>query len=176
MVTGVGAYRDWGGSVSETLYRHFGENGGLLYVGVSNDPILRTKQHSKTARWWEDVEYITLEKFPDRDSALRAESRAIISERPRYNIAGTTGVPRPPRVYPRPQPNWPALNEQEYMRTIDLKTASTILGLSPGSISKAMKSGDIHAWKIGIAWRTYLGCLVAWYGDEPCQHHAEVAA
>jgi len=67
------------------LYRHFGADGALLYVGISHQVILRTKQHVETATWAEGINQITVEWFETRDMALAAENAAITSERPLFN-------------------------------------------------------------------------------------------
>jgi predicted GIY-YIG superfamily endonuclease len=71
------------------LYRMYDERGRLLYVGITGDLGKRLGEHS-FKRWFPLVEDIKLEWKETRASALLAESRAIIAERPRYNKAGLT--------------------------------------------------------------------------------------
>lgn len=68
------------------LYRHFDCNGKLLYVGVSIDPIIRLKEHKGTSDWFREISSITIEWFPSRWLARRAEEDAILREAPTFNL------------------------------------------------------------------------------------------
>lgn len=68
------------------LYRFFGLNDELLYIGITFDPPMRFRQHSTDKPWWAEVSRIGIETFPSRRAVLEAERRAIITERPRWNI------------------------------------------------------------------------------------------
>ena len=74
--------------MSETtaLYRHFSRTGLLLYVGISNDVLYRTEQHSTTAPWFLDISRIEVEWFGARREALDEETVAIIREKPLWNV------------------------------------------------------------------------------------------
>lgn len=67
------------------LYRHFDKNNDLLYVGISWHVLLRTERHGVTAKWFNKITHIKIEKFSDRGKALRAERVAIKEEKPKYN-------------------------------------------------------------------------------------------
>jgi DNA-binding XRE family transcriptional regulator len=67
------------------LYRMFGGNGELLYVGASINPLDRANQHSLGQPWWTKVREIKVEVFDDPRSALDAERAAVAAERPLYN-------------------------------------------------------------------------------------------
>lgn len=69
------------------LYRFYGDNGQLLYVGITVDPTARWKQHRKDKQWWREVRGISLDEYPDRASVMAAEKRAIQVEKPKYNKA-----------------------------------------------------------------------------------------
>ena len=69
------------------LYRHFADDGVLLYVGVSLSTIARLRSHQKSA-WFNRIAKITIERFPNRKVALKAERRAIRKEAPVYNVVG----------------------------------------------------------------------------------------
>ena len=66
------------------LYRHFDENGALLYVGISLSAVQRLKQHEKSG-WFEEIASVTIESFDTRELALLAEKEAIEQEFPMYN-------------------------------------------------------------------------------------------
>lgn len=68
------------------LYRHYDENGTLLYVGVSLSAINRLAQHRSSAIWYDQIAKIEIETYPDRKSVLRAEKDAIQKEHPLFNI------------------------------------------------------------------------------------------
>lgn len=71
------------------LYRMFNRDGDLLYIGISNDPVLRLSQHANEKPWvkrevtkWE----IEPTSYPSFAAALAAERKAIEAEHPRYNV------------------------------------------------------------------------------------------
>jgi predicted GIY-YIG superfamily endonuclease len=79
-----------------SLYRLRGHDGSLLYIGISMDVPRRLDAHSLRG-WWSQVDIARLqtEDFPDRLTALAAESSAIRAERPLYNlIFGSDGSVR----------------------------------------------------------------------------------
>lgn len=81
------------------LYRFHSDTGELLYVGITLNPTGRWRQHRRHKPWWTEIARITIEQFPDRTSALLAETNAIHDEHPKYNIAQN---PTPPATTQRP--------------------------------------------------------------------------
>lgn len=72
------------------LYRAFDADGQLLYVGIAKDLEVRLKDHSRySVAWIGQVASLTAEKYPSRRAAHAAESRAIRTEGPIYNIHGS---------------------------------------------------------------------------------------
>lgn len=69
-----------------TLYRfwHYRE---LLYVGKTTNPPARMKQHRADKSWWLEVTHQTMEHFDNSMALHKAESIAILAEKPRYNVA-----------------------------------------------------------------------------------------
>ena len=67
-----------------TLYRHFDKYGMLLYVGISNDPDRRIKEH-KEKKWYRYIHKIKIKEYKSRDKALELEEKAIKKELPIYN-------------------------------------------------------------------------------------------
>lgn len=67
------------------LYRHYSRNGELLYVGISASTAARLMQHRANSGWFDDLFKITIERFPDRRAAKKAEFDAIRLEAPKYN-------------------------------------------------------------------------------------------
>lgn len=69
------------------LYRFWDADGQLLYVGETNDPMRRWREHQQTKPWFCEVVTFTRESFPTRETAKAAEADAIKTENPKYNIA-----------------------------------------------------------------------------------------
>jgi hypothetical protein len=69
------------------LYRFFDRSDVLLYVGITIDIGARFKKHQSDKPWWSEVEHIGIERHGTRREALDAESRAILTEEPLYNVA-----------------------------------------------------------------------------------------
>lgn len=72
------------------LYRHFDDEGLLLYVGVSINPAARLSCHKYTSLWYPRIATITIERFQTKQSALNAEFNAMLFERPKFNKNGAT--------------------------------------------------------------------------------------
>lgn len=71
------------------LYRQFSATGELLYVGISNNTIHRFRGHLRYSSWADEVVRIEIQRFATREGALTAETAAILSEKPRYNVKHT---------------------------------------------------------------------------------------
>jgi excinuclease UvrABC nuclease subunit len=71
----------------QTLYRFYNTEGSLLYVGITKFFEPRLKQHYKNAEWFFETASVRLEHYETRQEVELAETRAIQSESPRYNIA-----------------------------------------------------------------------------------------
>jgi len=82
-----------------SLYRHFDENGTLLYVGIARDPDHRAALHAHTARWYQYSTRCEVEWHETRDEALRAERVAIADEGPLFNISGSCVDPEDAEDY-----------------------------------------------------------------------------
>ncbi len=68
-----------------SLYRHFAEDGELLYIGISVSALSRLGQHEKHAPWFDKICHVTVEHFDTRKAALEAERNAIQAEKPTHN-------------------------------------------------------------------------------------------
>jgi len=68
------------------LYRHFDEDGTLLYIGISLNTMSRLSQHKVASPWFEKVASVTIDHFDSRAEALKAEREAIQNENPPHNI------------------------------------------------------------------------------------------
>lgn len=85
-------------SEEHALYRFFGADDALLYIGISIHPFARMGQHQGDKSWWGEVVKVTIERHPNRADVEAAEKLAIKTEEPRYNVvhAGRTRDRRPP--------------------------------------------------------------------------------
>lgn len=70
------------------LYRFYDRRERLLYVGISNDPWRRWREHVRTQPWYPSVQHQAVTWYESEDLARAAETAAIHDERPRFNIAG----------------------------------------------------------------------------------------
>lgn len=74
------------------LYRLYGADERLLYVGITNEPKVRMKAHAADKDWWDEVETREVEWFESRDKAAAAEVHAIRHEQPQHNHAHNTAA------------------------------------------------------------------------------------
>lgn len=72
--------------VRTALYRIWDASGRLLYVGISLSVIKRLMDHRTTSEWFEHLDTLRVTWYETRSSALQAETAAIKSECPIYNI------------------------------------------------------------------------------------------
>jgi predicted GIY-YIG superfamily endonuclease len=93
--------------VRTALYRFYGADGELLYVGITNRLQKRWREHSRhyAATWWPKVRSNTVHWYPNRTEAGRAEREAIRTEKPLYNVmhTGRHNVPIRTRANPESQ-------------------------------------------------------------------------
>lgn len=77
------------------LYRFYGSEGQLLYVGITDSPHTRWATHARknAEGWWADVCVVHSEWYPSRAKAEAAEKQAIRREGPLHNVSHST-VPR----------------------------------------------------------------------------------
>jgi hypothetical protein len=70
------------------LYRFYDSARERLYVGISNDPWRRWREHVLTASWYPQARHWTVSWYDSEHAARQAETKAIIGEFPRFNKAG----------------------------------------------------------------------------------------
>lgn len=83
------------------IYRLYDAAGHLLYIGMSNDPTRRWREHRKEMFWWREVERHEHQWFATQLLASVAERDAIFIEQPRYNKS-LPGPVLPAGVPPQP--------------------------------------------------------------------------
>jgi len=74
------------------LYRIWGNQDQLLYVGISKSALGRLGQHLTEKTWASDITNVTIETFPTREQAAAAEVVAIKTEHPVHNVIHNGGV------------------------------------------------------------------------------------
>ncbi|MGW3427970.1 GntR family transcriptional regulator [Streptomyces melanosporofaciens] len=137
------------------LYRYFDTDGGLLYIGISNDPDSRWKAHqygSDRETWPRLVVRRTVAWHDSRPATLTAEEAAIRSERPRFNgkhnYVGTVFEPSRWSRVTAAGLKWPLIADLIRMeiasgrwlpgeRLPTLKAMATATGVSMRTVSKA---------------------------------------
>lgn len=73
------------------LYRIFDADDGLLYIGITNNPMGRMMGHLRSQRWARRISYITFEHFNNRAELEAAERKAIIAEGSEFNVTHSHG-------------------------------------------------------------------------------------
>lgn len=73
-------------SLPHHVYRVYGPEAALLYVGISNNYFTRMKYHEKYAIWSEFIRFVVVEQLIDRRAAMAEESRAIREDKPIFNV------------------------------------------------------------------------------------------
>ena len=68
------------------LYRLYGRDDALLYVGIATDPEMRWNYHRGLKPWWNEVVRKAVEWHETRTEAAQAEAAAVRDENPRYNL------------------------------------------------------------------------------------------
>ena len=68
------------------LYRMWGNEGQLLYVGISKSALSRLGQHLTEKPWAADIVNVTIETYSTRELAAAAEVVAIKTEHPVHNV------------------------------------------------------------------------------------------
>lgn len=120
------------------LYRHFDAEGRLLYVGISLSAVFRLSQHKSVSHWVPEIARVTIENFPSREDAIKAERAAIRSEKPLHNKAHARIVSA---YAPAKRPETPA----------ELRAARKSLGLTQGQLAGVLgvRQATVSDWERG---------------------------
>lgn len=137
------------------LYRAYGADDALIYVGISTDPARRWKEHACEKQWWRDeVHRKTFEWYDSNEDAARAEAAAIRNESPTRNLTlpDLDGSPNYRLRTPRPR------------RTNTLRTRKFVVAdeLWEHFSDAVERSSDPEADRSKV-----LRQLVRWYVGEP---------
>jgi excinuclease UvrABC nuclease subunit len=74
------------------LYRFYGADKQLLYVGITGQPRERWPVHRRKAAWWFRAAFVAVEIHDTEWQALDAERAAIRAENPQFNRRSKKGV------------------------------------------------------------------------------------
>jgi hypothetical protein len=80
------------------LYRFYDKRENLLYVGISNDPWRRWREHVYDKPWYPEVKHQAVTWYETEEEARLAETRAIRAEHPKFNVAGAVRPPEARRL------------------------------------------------------------------------------
>ncbi len=97
-----------------SVYRLYGYDGALLYVGITANLAQRWADHANSKPWWPEVTRKTVVLYGSRREAELAEGRAIRSESPVHNKAMGRRDETEPR---RPAPKLPPILRQSPAET-----------------------------------------------------------
>lgn len=70
------------------LYRCYGLDGTLMYIGQTENLRRRIKEHRCKSPWWSAVEHITVQFYRSHTVLRQDELRAITIEEPHFNKHG----------------------------------------------------------------------------------------
>ncbi len=123
------------------VYRLYDPKGVLLYVGISQYPTIRLKQHQLTQLWWFRVATQEITWHPSESSASAEERRAIKRDHPIYN---KTHSPAPPSKGKPPKRRYVKEDTRHntYVKTIrrmrsDLQAGCFDVGVLPSTSALA---------------------------------------
>ena len=129
------------------LYRHFDKKGVLLYVGVSVNALIRLNQHKHTSSWFADIASVTIENHLSREAVLIAEKKAVVEEKPLYNIRMKNQATDEGGSDEIVDTNADT-SRRELVRTVvkyaplySMRELSELLGLSAAALRKLMSDG-----------------------------------
>jgi hypothetical protein len=93
-MTDLGPPRLDSSKLPHTLYRMFDKSERLLYLGITKAFDARMYEHRRYQPWFELVDRIEREEFPDFKSARQAELVALLAESPIFNVMHASRIVR----------------------------------------------------------------------------------
>ncbi|MBV8664654.1 MAG: helix-turn-helix domain-containing protein [Hyphomicrobiales bacterium] len=132
------------------LYRHFDAEGRLLYVGISLAALTRLAQHKERSHWFAAIATVTIETFATREDAIQAETLAIQTEAPRFNIKMAQGADEDPDASRLGISRSQILAQIVSLNPVytDMEAAD-LLRTNPSAIRRLIKEGKIGSISIG---------------------------
>lgn len=133
------------------LYRHFGREGELLYVGISLSPTYRLSQHRIGSPWFEQIANITVEWFETRQEALDAERAAIIAEQPMFNTVHKRRQPDDLSDLAQQSADDLTVRFVRYRPSYTVDEAAKATNIKASALRRAMAAGDLRYYKGGTS-------------------------
>jgi predicted GIY-YIG superfamily endonuclease len=136
------------------LYRLYDADGRLLYVGITNNPKQRWRDHEQRYSWWLEVADRRLEWHDSRREAFDAETAAMRDEHPMFNSPDRFGRGRNPS-------RRPVYDDSVIVQAVaaSLRQSITSGELTIGTIIRVGKVAKAHGASIDSTGRA-LGKLV----------------
>ncbi len=141
------------------LYRHFDNDGKLLYVGISLNAVKRLAQHKIHAHWFESISQIKIESFETREAAVLAERNAISNENPIHNLMRPSIKPHPLSSKERMEASIRDLTKRivQFNTTYSIRDVASSLGTSETEVKRFMDENKLAfievPWRIGAPTR-----------------------
>lgn len=123
------------------LYRHFDDQGRLLYVGISKHPTQRLSEHERASDWAPLISRIEIEWHDTRGDAETAEVHAIRHERPKFNRAHADAGPPLQVKIPR--------HRESTRRAYSPKEFADIVGCTRQHVQNLIARGELPSFKLG---------------------------
>jgi predicted GIY-YIG superfamily endonuclease len=110
----------------QQLYRMYGKDGRLLYVGISKSALARFAQHAAEKSWIVDVVRLDIETvYCSREEILEREKEAIIEEQPQHNKIHTSALSEGPKQPSGCEYDWTLEWALSHPQLVELWTAVT---------------------------------------------------
>ena len=136
--------RDVNPAIKQQMYRFWGTDGELLYIGISLSTVARMTQHRADKPWWPNIATITIETHEcTRYQMLAIERTAIVLEQPKHNV--THGRRRYPESHPFAQVLLPQASDRRIpVRVGDVVALATDGASCPiGLVEYVCRDSDI---------------------------------
>lgn len=147
-------------AVPTALYRLFGENDALLYIGISDTFGRRWHEHAHSQPWWPEVRRQSIDWHPSREDAEREEALAVKAERPRFNKQHNVGAR--PQLPPLARPVHAV--EGDARGGMAVRHSRDRRGLTQGAVAAKMTALG-WKWHPGTVHRTEAGVRPLGYGE-----------
>lgn len=156
-------------SAPTALYRLFGDDDVLLYIGVAKTFGVRWHQHTQSQPWWPEVRRQTIDWHPSRAAAEDAERAAIKAERPKYNVVHNSA---PVEIRLEPPSSDPIGEPLLYT----YQRAAQRLGISLYDLRRLVADGEIRPVSLGARMRRIPRVTLEDYAKRKIAEHDQDAA
>ena len=141
------------------VYRHYGIDGQLLYVGTTITAFGRLRRHIDTSRWKAEIAQVEITHYATKEEARDAEKHAIQSEHPLFNVRHN----QPPKVKTK-KAKLPFVHPGSYMTKQEAHdwaggtgALAEKLGITPSAVSQWADIPELQQHRL---WRLSAGKLL----------------